>query len=175
MLDRIARAISLLALATLVAGAAHAARGVITLINPPEKHGKIERTDDASGDTYEFVVPVPQPLPDLHIGDPVTFTSGPGNKAEDVRAVDDPRTLNGSSVGGAFLSPRGDARITWPSLPEFALTIRAGSAASGIRARACWSIASPAAIWSPMGPRSEARPRQGESRRGPSPLSPRRS
>ena len=75
-------------------GSAFAARGSISWVNPPEKVGKIERTDDGSNNEYIFLIPqglsdpgyVPQE------GHAVDFETDPepGRLARNVTKVDDP-------------------------------------------------------------------------------------
>ena len=67
------------ALTMLIATPVMAASGEVTFINPPERVGKIKRTDDSSNRTY--IYQIPQDLSDpnnaLAVGDAVTFDVDP--------------------------------------------------------------------------------------------------
>lgn len=65
------------------------AKGNVKWINPPEKHGKIERTDDGTGNEYQYQIPedLANPANQPKVGDSVTFTPGSGMTALSV-AID---------------------------------------------------------------------------------------
>jgi hypothetical protein len=74
-----------------IAPSALAATGEVVWLNPPETKGKIKRDDDGSMDEYQFNTKSLDWVP--NIGDRITFTEGPGNRATDVVLdPDDDRT-----------------------------------------------------------------------------------
>jgi len=62
------------------------AKGPVDWINPPEKHGKILRTDDGSNNEYQYQIPgdLTDPANPPKVGDIVTFTPGSGFTASGV-------------------------------------------------------------------------------------------
>jgi hypothetical protein len=65
------------------------ARGTIVSINPAEKHGTIERTDDGSNNLYQFSIPRDvQQGSSLAEGDIVVFTIDPENSRHATNVIE---------------------------------------------------------------------------------------
>ena len=75
-----------LLLGMLDVGSAYAAKGLITTINNPDKHGKIQ--EDGSSDKAPWNFRIPEDLDDPsyvpQVGDRVTFTRGRGRRVTNV-------------------------------------------------------------------------------------------
>jgi len=54
------------------------ASGIVVSINPSDRHGVIERTDDGLGNLYQFNIPR-DTIDDVLVGSPVDFTIDPEN------------------------------------------------------------------------------------------------
>lgn len=80
--------------------------GVVSFVNPSEKHGSIERTDDGTNDKYQFRIPQdltdPNDIPS--VGDIVSFTPLNDNARLSMNIVEFPVNTP-PSVGSAVISP----------------------------------------------------------------------
>ena len=86
--------IAVMMMSSILPAMALQATGVVVSINPAEKHGVIERTDDGSGTLYQFNIPR-DTVGTVLLGDDVTFTVDPENSRHATN-VDAGRCLDGS-------------------------------------------------------------------------------